>query len=199
QPLSNVPHENWVQSQKKNIRKHAPLYFQPTRKRLMAWKEGNRPSCLEEAAKLALFLEFPSRGVANIANNHMPLVRYIGQFTAWETMLFQQDIFPSCANARENNPRMDIAGQEFFICAPERNTVRVLHCNSSLHCAPFVASFAPSRLHHASPPMKSKALTSKFRYQAVFSPSCRKHRFNRAAFSLGEDSGRLRLTPKIFS
>jgi hypothetical protein len=48
----------------------------------MAWKEGNRPSCLEEAPKLALFLEFPSSGVANIDNNHMPLVRYIGQFTA---------------------------------------------------------------------------------------------------------------------
>jgi hypothetical protein len=32
----------------------------------------------------------------------------------------------------------------------------------------FVASFAPSRLRHPLPPMKSKALTSKFRDQAVF-------------------------------
>src|ERR1700745_3985959 len=55
-------------------------------------------------------------------------------------MLFHQDIVPSCANARENNPRRDIAGQERFICAPESNTVRVLHCNSSLHCETFVAS-----------------------------------------------------------
>jgi hypothetical protein len=32
----------------------------------------------------------------------------------------------------------------------------------------FVVSFAPSRLRHPLPPMKSKALTSKFRDQAVF-------------------------------
>ena len=37
---------------------------------------------LEEAPKLPLFLEFPSRGVANIDNNHMPRVRYISQFSA---------------------------------------------------------------------------------------------------------------------
>jgi hypothetical protein len=48
----------------------------------MDWKEANRASCLEEAPKPPLFLEFPSRGVANIDNNHMPRVRYISQFTA---------------------------------------------------------------------------------------------------------------------
>jgi hypothetical protein len=41
----------------------------------MAREEGNRASCLEEAPKLPLFLEFPSSGVAYIDNNHMPLVR----------------------------------------------------------------------------------------------------------------------------
>ena len=60
------------------------------------------------------------------------------------------------------------AGKEFSVCVPERNTVRVLHCNSSLHRESFVASFAPSRLRHSLPSMKSKALKSKFRYQAVF-------------------------------
>jgi len=49
----------------------------------MAREEGNRASCLEEALKPPLFLEFPSSGVANIDNNHMPLVRYISQFTSW--------------------------------------------------------------------------------------------------------------------
>src|SRR3981189_2467841 len=47
-------------------------------------------------------------------------------------MLFHHDIVPFCANARENNPRRDIAGQELFVCAPERNTVRVLHCKLDL-------------------------------------------------------------------
>jgi hypothetical protein len=98
----------------------------------------------------------------------MPFEHYIGQFTAGKAMLFQHDIVPFCANARENNPRRGTAGKEFSVCVPERNTVRVLHCNSSLHRESFVASFAPSRLRHSLPSMKSKALTSKFRYQAVF-------------------------------
>jgi hypothetical protein len=63
----------------------------------------------------------------------MPLEHYIGQFTAGELVLFHHDIVPICANARENDPRMGIARQELSVCAPERNTVRVLHCNSSLH------------------------------------------------------------------
>jgi hypothetical protein len=41
---------------------------------------------------------------------------------------------------------MDIARQEFSVCAPERNSVRVLHSNSLLHRETFVANFAPSRL-----------------------------------------------------
>jgi len=99
-------------------------------------------------------------------NNHMPFEHYTGQFTAGKAMLFQHDIVPFCANARENNPRRGAAGKEFSVCVPERNTVRVLHCNSSLHRESFVASFAPSRLRHSLPSMKSKALTSKFRYQS---------------------------------
>jgi hypothetical protein len=97
----------------------------------MAREEGNRASCLEEAPKPPLFLEFPSSGVANIDNNHMPLVSYISQFTAGYIMLFHQEIVPSCAEARENNPRKGAARQELFICPPERNAVRVLLCNCS--------------------------------------------------------------------
>jgi hypothetical protein len=66
----------------------------------MAGEEGNRASLLEKAPKPPRFLEFPSRGAANIENNHMPLVRYISHFTAGDTMLFQQDIVPSCTSAR---------------------------------------------------------------------------------------------------
>jgi ATP-binding cassette, subfamily C, bacteriocin exporter len=50
------------------------------------------------------------------------------------------DIVPFCVNARENNPRRGTAGKGFSVCVPERNTVRVLHCNSSLHCEAFVAT-----------------------------------------------------------
>jgi hypothetical protein len=71
--------------------------------------------------------------VANIDRNQMPLEHYIGRFTAGKVMLFYHDIVPFCASARENNPRRDNAGQEFSVCATERNTVRVLHCNFSLH------------------------------------------------------------------
>jgi hypothetical protein len=60
----------------------------------------------------------------------MPLAHYIRQFTARKVMLFHNDIVPFCANARENNPRRGIAGQEFSICVQEGNTVRVRHCNS---------------------------------------------------------------------
>jgi hypothetical protein len=98
----------------------------------MAREEGNRASCLEEALNPPLFLEFPSSGVANIDNNHMPLVHYISQFIAEEVVLFHHDIVPSCASARENNPRRGAAGQEFSVCVPERNTVRVFHSNSYL-------------------------------------------------------------------
>src|SRR5437660_11749591 len=52
----------------------------------------------------------------------------------------------------------------------------------------FVVSFAPSRLRHPLPPMKSKALTSKFRDQAVFCPSCRNGCFNGAALSLRNEA-----------
>jgi hypothetical protein len=138
----------------------------------MAREEANPTSCLEEALKSPLFLEFHSNGVANINNDHMPLEHYIGQFTAGKVMLFHHDIVPFCANARENDPRRGIAKQEFSVCAPERNTVRILHCNSSLNRESgetFVASFGPSRLHHSLPSMKSNALTSKFWYKAVLS------------------------------
>ena len=120
------------QSQKKNVRKQIPLYFEPSRKRLIAREEGNRAPWLEDALKSPLFLRFPSSGVAHLDSNHMPLVRYISQFTVGYIMLFHQNIAPSCANARENDPRRDIARQEAFIGAPERNTVRVLHGNSYL-------------------------------------------------------------------
>src|SRR6202022_1072675 len=133
QPHSSAADESRVKSQKENIRKHAPLYFHPTRKRLIAREEGNRASCPEVALKPPLFFAFPSSGVANIDRNHVPLEHYIGQFTAGNVMLFYHDIVPFCANARENNPRRNIAGQEFSVCAPERNTVRVLHCKSLLH------------------------------------------------------------------
>jgi len=62
----------------------------------------------------------------------MPLEHYIGQFTAGKVMLFHHDIVPICANARENDPRRDVARQELSVCVPERNKLRVLHCNSSL-------------------------------------------------------------------
>src|SRR5260221_12541063 len=173
QPLSNAAYENRFQSQKKNIRKYAPLCFQSHKKRPIARKERIRTPCLEDALKPSLDLEFISNGVTNIDNNHMPLEHYIGQFTAGEMVLFHHDIVPFCANARENDPRKGLAMQEFSVCAPKRNTVRVLHCSSSLHRETFVASFALSRLPHSLPSMKSKALTSKFRYEAVFCPSCR--------------------------
>ena len=65
-------------------------------------------------------------------NNHMPFEHYTGQFTAGKVTLFQHDIVPFCANARENNRRRGTAGKEFSVCVPERNTVRVLHFNSYL-------------------------------------------------------------------
>jgi uncharacterized oxidoreductase len=57
----------------------------------MAREEGNYASCLEEALKPSLFLEFPSNGVADIDSNHMPLVHYIGPFTAGKVTLFHDD------------------------------------------------------------------------------------------------------------
>src|SRR5258708_26609279 len=95
----------------------------------MAREKGYRASFLEEAMNAPLFLVFSSNGVTNIDNNHMRLVHYIGQFTAGKVTLFQHDIVPFCANARENNRRRGTAGKEFSVCMPERNTVRVLHCN----------------------------------------------------------------------
>jgi UDP:flavonoid glycosyltransferase YjiC (YdhE family) len=71
----------------------------------MAREEGNRASCLEEALKPPLFLEFISKGVTNIDSNYMPLEHYIGQFNGGKVMLFHHDIVPFCANARENHPR----------------------------------------------------------------------------------------------
>jgi len=118
----------------------APLCFQPTRKRLMAREEGNRASCPLDPMKPSVFFEFPSKGVTNIDTNRMPLVHYIGQFIAGKVVLFHRDIVPFCANARENNPRRGPAGKGFSVCVPERNTVRVLHCDSSLHCEAFVAT-----------------------------------------------------------
>jgi hypothetical protein len=59
-------------------------------------------------------------------------VHDIGQFKAGRVTLFHHDIVPSCASARENYARKGVATQELSICAPERNTVRVLHCNSYL-------------------------------------------------------------------
>jgi len=47
-----------------------------------------------------------------------------------------QDIVPSCVEARENDPRKGVTRQELFICVPERNIVRGLHCNSSLGSCP---------------------------------------------------------------
>src|SRR4029077_18950398 len=99
----------------------------------MAREESNRASCLEEAAKRLLVLEFPSCVMTNIDRNDVPLEHYIGQFNAGKIVLFHHDIVPICATARENDPRKIIARQELSICAPERNIVRVLHCNSSLH------------------------------------------------------------------
>jgi hypothetical protein len=60
----------------------------------------------------------------------MPLVHYTGQFTARKVMLFDHDVVPFCANARENNLRRGIARQKFSVYVPERNSMRVLHCNS---------------------------------------------------------------------
>src|ERR1700747_1617475 len=93
-----------VQTQIENIRKYAPLYFQPSRKRLMTREEGNRAFCLEETLKPPLILQFPSNSVANVDSNHMPLVNHIGPFTIGKMTLFHYDIGPFCANARENNP-----------------------------------------------------------------------------------------------
>jgi hypothetical protein len=85
----------------------------------MVREEGNRTSSLEEVPKPPLFLEFPGSGMANIDNDHMPLrVRYISHFTVGYISLFQQDIVPSCASARENDPGRGIAGHEFFVCVP---------------------------------------------------------------------------------
>jgi hypothetical protein len=98
----------------------------------MARPEGNRASWLVDAPKPPLSLSFPSNGVANVDNNHMPLVHYTGQFTARKVMLFHRDIVPFCANARENNPRRGIARQKFSVYVPKRNTVLVLHSNSHL-------------------------------------------------------------------
>jgi len=98
----------------------------------MARQEGNRASCPLDLLKPPVFFEF-SNGVTNIDNNDMPLVHYIGKFPAGEMVLFQHDIVPFCANARENDPRKGSAGQELSICSPESNTVWVLHCSSSLH------------------------------------------------------------------
>jgi hypothetical protein len=129
---AGAAHENGVQSQKENIHYHALLYVRPTRKRLMAREETNPTSCLEEAPKPPRFLEFPSSGGANIDTNHMLLVHDIGQLKAGRVTLFHHDIVPSCASARENSPRRGTAGKGFSVCVPERNTVRVLHCNSYL-------------------------------------------------------------------
>ena len=96
----------------------------------MAREAANCASCLEDALKPPLLLEFPSKGVANIDTNHMLLVHEIGQFTAGEMVLFHHDIVPFCANARENKPRRNTAGQEFSVCTPERKTMRIVHCNS---------------------------------------------------------------------
>jgi hypothetical protein len=115
----------------------------------MAREEGNRPSCPLESLKPPVLFEFADIGLTNIDGNRMPLVHYIDQFKAAKVMLFHHDIVPFCANTRENNPRNGVVGrQEFSVCATERNTVRVVHCNSSLHRETFVASFAPSRLRH---------------------------------------------------
>jgi hypothetical protein len=62
----------------------------------------------------------------------MRLEHYIVPFTAGKVTLFQHYIVPFCANARENNRRRGTADKEFSVCVPERNTVRVLHCNSYL-------------------------------------------------------------------
>jgi ABC-type transport system substrate-binding protein len=130
--LSNAAHENRVQSQNEKIRQHAPLCFRPARKRLKAREEVNRASWHKDALQSPLFLAFASIGVANIDGNHMPLEHDIGQFTSGITMLFHHDIGPFCASARENNSRKGVARREFSVCAQERNTVRVLHCNSYL-------------------------------------------------------------------
>lgn len=68
--------------------------------------------------------------MANSDTNHMLLVHHIGQFTAGEMVLLHHDIVPFCADTRENDPRKGVARQELSVCTPERNTVRVLHCNS---------------------------------------------------------------------
>jgi acyl-CoA reductase-like NAD-dependent aldehyde dehydrogenase len=56
----------------------------------------------------------------------------------WEIDLHltSPDIVPSCAEARETDPRNGVAKQELFICAPERNTLRILQFNSSLGNCP---------------------------------------------------------------
>src|ERR1700737_856571 len=62
----------------------------------------------------------------------MLLVHDIGQFNAGELVLLHHNIVPFCAHARENKPGREIAGYEFSVCAPLRNTVRVLHFDSDL-------------------------------------------------------------------
>src|SRR6516165_1420399 len=132
QPHGSAAYESRVQSQKQNIRKHALLYFQPQKKGLIAREEGDRASCLKDVLKTPFFLEFASNGVANRDNDHMLLEHYISQFTAGEMMLFDHDIVPFCADARENNPRTGIVRHKLSACAPEGDSVRMVHCNLTL-------------------------------------------------------------------
>src|SRR5258708_21279208 len=97
QPLSNAAYENRIQSQKKNIRKYAPLCFQSHKKRPIARKERISTPCLEDALKPPLDLEFISKGVSNIDSNHMTLEHYIGQFTDVAIVMFHNHIVPLCA------------------------------------------------------------------------------------------------------
>src|SRR5260221_2740746 len=99
---------------------------------MTAREEGNRIFFLEPPPKPALFLEFPSNGVADINSNHMLLVHYISQFDAEKIVLLQHHIVPFGAGARENNLTKGIARKEFSACVPERNTVRGFHCSSHL-------------------------------------------------------------------
>src|SRR6516225_6189365 len=132
QAHGSAAYESRVQSQKQNIRKHALLYFQPEKKWLIAREEGDRASCLKDVLKTPFFLEFASNGVANRDNNHMLLEHYISQFTAGEMVLFDHDIVPFCADARENNPRTGIVRHELSACAPKGDPVRMVHCNLTL-------------------------------------------------------------------
>src|SRR6516225_2906083 len=132
QAHGSAAYESRVQSQKQNIRKRALLYFQPEKKWLIAREEGDRASCLKDVLKTPFFLEFASNGVANRDNDHMLLEHYISQFTAGEMMLFDHDIVPFCADARENNPRTGIVRHELSACASEGDPVRMVHCNLTL-------------------------------------------------------------------